>query len=343
MEQDQQQKVKALKEHPLICKKIDVDGYCQDDETYLRYLRAREFDVEAAAKMLAESLDWRAEYLPGNRTCAYCVGAPGYHSWRQIGFDRQGRAVTYSCIAQGKTSGLIADDCIQHASFLVENCVASMRTTGATDYVWILDMTGITMGSCNPKLAYATQKLFSGCYPERLGYAIIINHPWIFNATWVALKSFMDKKTCSKIFFATDNMESVFNEKFPPDLASWLLEEIRLNKKIDAKQLGFWKSSPVEPGSHDPRGCPAYVQSIVNPFLETCKALELKGRKVTHSGMVQGSLENDVEDPAGKERMAPVNNSPGLKRVQIAFKSKTVVPHPNIVGTVPNIAVEEPY
>lgn len=57
------------------------------------------------------------------------------------------------------------------------------------------------MGSCNPRLAAATNRIMARHYPERLGYALMINAPWIFNATWVAMKTFVDAKTVAKIQF----------------------------------------------------------------------------------------------------------------------------------------------
>lgn len=71
------------------------------------------------------------------------------------------------------------------------------------------------MGSCYPRLARATNKIMSHHYPERLGYALIISAPWLFNATWTAMKSFLDPDTVSKIRFvkvsttgASDGVES---------------------------------------------------------------------------------------------------------------------------------------
>lgn len=67
----------------------DTDGYLELQETYERYLRARNFDVDEAAKMLVGSLRWRAEYKPTIVTCTFCNERPGYHSWRQVGFDKK--------------------------------------------------------------------------------------------------------------------------------------------------------------------------------------------------------------------------------------------------------------
>ena len=129
----------------------DTDGYAVDDKMLVRYLRARNWDVDGAVAQLTETLQWRSEYKPLEITCTYCRderlstgNTASYHSWRQIGHDKAGRAVTYSCISQGRTSGLVPEDCVMHAVYLFENMVPSL-TLDAETYVWILDFTGITM------------------------------------------------------------------------------------------------------------------------------------------------------------------------------------------------------
>ena len=100
---------------------------------------------------------------------------------------------------------------------------------GQDFYVWVLDFTGITIGACNPRLAAATNKVTAKHYPERLGYTVVVNAPWIFNATWVAIKAFADAKTVSKFLFVKQhNMEEIFREKFPDDLTDWLMTEIKV-------------------------------------------------------------------------------------------------------------------
>jgi hypothetical protein len=124
-----------------------------------------------------------------------------------------------------------------------------------------------TMGSCNPRLAAATNRVMSRHYPERLGYALLLNAPWIFNATWIAMKGFLDAATVAKITFVKvvfycqcynfefkvckvicilsipsltkkdSEMDNVFGERFPEELATWVSEEVRINKTITPDQV----------------------------------------------------------------------------------------------------------
>jgi hypothetical protein len=76
----------------------DKTGYLESDMTVKRFLDARpEFDQSAA--MLINHLRWRNEgrYLIG---CPHCLVLPGYHVWRQIGFDNEGRPAVFFSLAQ---------------------------------------------------------------------------------------------------------------------------------------------------------------------------------------------------------------------------------------------------
>eukprot|EP00911_Craspedida_sp_UC1_P000349 UC1_evm1s269 len=247
----------------------DAEGYAEDERTLVRYLRARNWKVKKAADMLKASLLWRADYRPSTRSCTYCQERTGYHSWRQVGYDKEGRPVTYSCISQGETSGLVPEDCVLHAACLIENMVPSCKQDAST-YVWVLDFTGITMGSCNPRLALATNKLMANHYPERLGYVLLVNAPWLFNATWAAVKLAMDADTVAKIIFVKDSqLHDTLHERFPPELAEWTEKEIELNRRIKEvpHQVEWYKAPPEGHEYHDPRGCPSYLEESVLPYL----------------------------------------------------------------------------
>jgi len=254
----------------------DFDGYLTDT-TIERSLRARDWKVKDAHKMLMGTLAWRKSFKPTRYKSRFDIElfqkeGKGYHSWRQVGTDRGGMAVTYSCVSQGKDSGLVPADCVEMAVDIIENAVPT-NPKGQDFYVWVLDFTGITMGSCNPRLAAATNKVTSKHYPERMGYTIVVNAPWIFNATWAAIKVFADPDTVSKfIFVKQSNMEEKFREKFPDDLTDWLVTEIKLNldMKANPQQLEWWKAPPAGI-EHDARGCPHYVKDWIEPYIAARK------------------------------------------------------------------------
>ena len=54
-------------------------------------------------------------------------------------------------------------------------------------------------------------------YPERLGCAIVLNAPWIFNDCCSVIKPWIDENTASKVKFCTDEeLATYVNPKIKP-------------------------------------------------------------------------------------------------------------------------------
>ena len=167
--------------------------------------------------------------------------------------------------------------------------------------IWTrLDSVGMTMACCNPKLGYGCGQVFANYYPERLGLVICINHSPVFQGVWKAIKGFLDPKTAAKVQLSRsrDKVNEYFKDAFPPELCTWLKDEIELNKqkKISATQKQFWEC-PVDPHAHDPRGCLSYVMNYVEPYIAYCRAPERQTRHVhkPHPNVVD-KLTGDVRE-----------------------------------------------
>ena len=130
-------------------------------------------------------------------------------------------------------------------------------------------------------------------YPERLGVFLCIHHNPIFQAVWNAIKIFIDPNTVAKVQMVRkkSKFQEAFCRLFDEELATWLLDEVKLNKvrPMLASQRQFWKgvdasSTPTDElpaatkkdkketiaslaGRHDPRGCPSYVRQYIEPYL----------------------------------------------------------------------------
>ena len=123
-------------------------------------------------------------------------------------------------------------------------------------------------------------------YPERLGLVICINHNAVFQGVWNAFKIFIDPNTVVKMQMLRkkSSFREAFFRLFDEELATWLMDEVKLNKRrpMLASQRQFWKgvdtSNAPSPtiknktiaemaSRHDPRGCPSYVQQYVESYL----------------------------------------------------------------------------
>ena len=146
---------------------------------------------------------------------------------------------------------------------------------------------GMTLAACNPRLGHGLTSAMATYYPERLGVVVCIHYNPVFKGVWNAFKVFLDPVTVAKMNMVRkkSKFRETFFHLFDDELATWLSDEVKLNKHrpMLASQRQFWKgvdTSNVPPPTtemdpiatlesrHDPRGCPSYVQHYIEPYLE---------------------------------------------------------------------------
>uniref|UniRef100_A0A1I8H5Z4 Thioredoxin domain-containing protein n=1 Tax=Macrostomum lignano TaxID=282301 RepID=A0A1I8H5Z4_9PLAT len=266
--QEQQAKLLAdLRQRVAGEEPLPGEDYFQDEVTLLRFLRAREWNLDAAEKQLRGAIDWRRSYKPLTAECRWCIEEPGYHS-------------------NAKSNN--TEDSIAHCTFLIENAKRTMKP-GVTTWVFVIDCTGITLPLCNPSLGSGVIGVFSNFYPEHLERIVCVNHSSLFHGVWSAIRVFIDPKTVKKMKFikGKEKIQRKFGQMFGDELTRWLVDEIRLNKQepMSEAQEKFWEG-PMRPNQHDPRGCPSYVEQFVDPYFLRVKQLELQsGEESTAGGL----------------------------------------------------------
>ncbi|KAL4234482.1 hypothetical protein ACF0H5_006127 [Mactra antiquata] len=264
-EEEELVKIKELEERVKDLNTDDDDPGFLTHQTYRRYLVARDWNIDAAEKMLKASIIWRHETKPHHVTCTFCDNTPGFHSMRHIGDDKLGRPVLYANFAQCQTQHNTAEDSIQHIIYLIENAKRIMPSD-VYQYVWVMDFTGMKVASCSPRQARGVEQIVSNHYPERLGCFIGVNHGALFQAFWSTVKHFVPPATVKKVHVhrSQDKIDALFSELFSEELKQWLYDEIRLNHQhpISIQQKEFWKFDKT----HDSRGCSSYISKYIDTF-----------------------------------------------------------------------------
>ena len=157
-----------------------------------------------------------------------------------------------------------------------------------------LPYVGMTLAACNPRVGHGLTSAMGTYYPERLALVICIHHNAVFQGVWNAFKIFLDPVTAAKMQMLRKKRKfrEAFFRLFDEDLASWLMDEVKLNKRrpMLASQRQFWKgvdtSNTATPTTtsrssttatiaelasrHDPRACPTYVRQYIEPYLAKC-------------------------------------------------------------------------
>ena len=131
----------------------------------------------------------------------------------------------------------------------------------------------MTLPACNPKIGYGMTQILSNYYPERLGLVICVNHSAIFQGIFNAIKVFVQPNTVAKCQLVRSKKKytECFKKYFSDELTTWLLQEIKANKRdpMSEKQRSFW--SDIDPEvDHDPRGTPSYMTEYVDTF-DSCR------------------------------------------------------------------------
>ncbi|KAK9748963.1 hypothetical protein RND81_02G093300 [Saponaria officinalis] len=186
------------------------------DETVARYLRARNWNVKKATKMLKETLKWRSEYKTED-ICWEDIASEAETGkvYRSTSVDKKGRPVLVmrpSCQNTNSVAGQI-----KYVVYCMENAILNMPPN-QEQMIWLVDFWNFGLANVSIKSAKETAHVLQNHYPERLGIAIMYNPPRIFEQFYRVVKPFLEPKTRNKVKFVyTDDpnskkiMEELFN------------------------------------------------------------------------------------------------------------------------------------
>jgi len=183
--------------------------FCSD-AMLARYLRAKRWHVDAAARAVSRTLAWRLNAAVEGLTWAHVssLGVDCGAAMRLDVRDRHGRPVL--CLRPGRVQQLDART-VQLLSYTMEAMVRSMDTSdcdargagvdlSSEQVLLLVDCTDWSLRAAPGRLAVRKcLKLLTRHYPERLGTALVLNPPRLFSLLWAAVCPFLDARTTSKI------------------------------------------------------------------------------------------------------------------------------------------------
>ena len=236
-----------------------LKGKVPSDQVFLRFLRARDFNVEKAREMLSQSLIWRkkhgvdkilSEYESPQVVKEYFPGG-WYHQ------DKEGRPLFILRLGQMDVKGIVKSVGEEGLTKLtLQICEEGLRLTEEAAHkaqkpisTWclLLDLEGLNMRHLWRPGMKALLHIIEICeanYPETLGRVLIIRAPRVFPIMWTLVSPLIDETSRSKFLFYGGNdyqdpgglIDYISNECIPDWLGGQAVTEIPEGGLVGSKK-----------------------------------------------------------------------------------------------------------
>jgi hypothetical protein len=218
------------------------------DETYIRYLKARNWNVDKATAMLEATVKWRKEFevdalTKGKWHENMCEeNASGKLYVR--GLDKSGNVLVY--MKPRNENSRDHDNNVRHLVYNLERALAYQKfhhgnaaivksETAAVEHTeashkpnkicLVVDYEGFTLANSPPfKTSRAVLSILQDHYPERLHRAYLIRTPWVFSTVWKLISPFVDPVSKAKIVFMKSSDTAYICSQLEADIDPSVLE-----------------------------------------------------------------------------------------------------------------------
>lgn len=176
--------------------------YATDRGVLRRFLTARDNDVNKAAKLLTQALEWRASRRPH------------VHDYSELELEaRTGKVRVATEPDRWGRPIVIFDNTVQNTKdadanmrFLAFNLEHALRRAKppVEKYVIFMHLSDFSLSN-NPSWSVTkeTCSMLVACFPECCGHIIVYGAPRIFTLAFAAVKPLVDQTTATKIVFAS--------------------------------------------------------------------------------------------------------------------------------------------
>lgn len=212
--------------------KLGYDRY--DDQTLLRFLRARKFDLPRAKLMWETNEKWRKDFGADE------IAANGFHYPEQAEVDkyypqfyhktdRAGRPIYIEQLGKldiNKLYALTTQErqlkhlVAEYEKFLGERLQACSKQKGelVETSCTILDLhnAGISTFYKVKDYVSAASAIGQNYYPETMGNMFIVNAPYLFSTVWSLIKPWLDEATVRKIHILGKNYKAELSTYIDP-------------------------------------------------------------------------------------------------------------------------------
>lgn len=215
--EEQTQALRDMQEH---FEGAEGYGLHLDEMCFRRYLRSENWDLKKSIAKLQNTLDWRQSFeVHKIDEWADVIAEENATGKTYVrGFDKQGRAILY--MKPRHENSTSHDGNLKHLVYNMERAMLSMRERGVQEKIClIVDYEGFSLRNSPPmKTSKAVLSILQNHYPERLGIALLLNPPWIFQAFWTVIYPLIDPVTKQKIRLVSSNISETLLEHIDADV-----------------------------------------------------------------------------------------------------------------------------
>ncbi|XP_071388434.1 motile sperm domain-containing protein 2-like isoform X1 [Centroberyx affinis] len=179
----------------------DVERLWRDDGLVEGYLEWKHYMVEDTLKMIDESLQWRKE-LNVNEINESCVQKSLLESGMHYlhGYDKEGNKLFWFRLKLLVKDVRLLQEKKKYVAFWLERYIR--REPGALLTV-VFDMSESGLSNVDMDFMKYVINCFQVYYPRLLSKMIIYEIPWIMNAAWKIVKSWLGPDAISKVKFVS--------------------------------------------------------------------------------------------------------------------------------------------
>uniref|UniRef100_A0A3B0N4S3 Phosphatidylinositol/phosphatidylcholine transfer protein, putative n=1 Tax=Theileria annulata TaxID=5874 RepID=A0A3B0N4S3_THEAN len=263
LESDQKIMLKEVKQRFLEETSENTDLF--DDLFFVKFLRARQFDLNKTVIMLNKYFAWRKQV---NLTKVLKMNLTNirdtlkmYYPHAFHGIDKLGRPINIERMGQSDITKLINVINHEHLTFyyiqrfeylihIVLPSCSLFCNKNVEQILTLVDLKGFQMNQINSKFRCflsAMSSLTQNYYPETLGKLIFVNASPVFTAIWSVISTLVDKKTLSKISVvsAKTDLKSKILEIVDEDQLPQFLGGTRSDENWCTTPFGPWNDESI--------------------------------------------------------------------------------------------------
>eukprot|EP01122_Echinamoeba_exundans_P013714 TRINITY_DN6027_c0_g2_i1.p2 TRINITY_DN6027_c0_g2~~TRINITY_DN6027_c0_g2_i1.p2 ORF type:complete len:340 (-),score=95.53 TRINITY_DN6027_c0_g2_i1:1608-2627(-) len=173
------------------------------DYDFLRFIRARKYELEPAYNMLMAALEWRTKEKP--HLIKESDIAPEFAKGKAFfgGYDKQGRIICWLRVRLHFSSQSDPELTRRMCLWFIERGL-QMTKEDVPFATMVFDLSNFSLSNMDYKFVKYLIDVFANYYPDTLGVALVLNSPWLFSGCWALIKPWIDPVTATKVIF-TDN------------------------------------------------------------------------------------------------------------------------------------------